>query len=78
MDGHFPVCDFWAEVRNGQCGLLVDDAGELQFFLRRWEVREEGESWLTRYGQVGMFFGHWTAFPINWWLITTKVKERMA
>lgn len=29
MDGHFSVCDFWAEVRNGQCGLLVDDAGEL-------------------------------------------------
>lgn len=28
--------------------------------------------------QIGMFFGHWTAFPINWWLITTKVKERMA
>jgi hypothetical protein len=28
-------------------------------------------------GQVGMFFGHWTAFPINWWLITSKVKERI-
>ncbi|KAH8756947.1 hypothetical protein BGZ57DRAFT_944681 [Hyaloscypha finlandica] len=26
---------------------------------------------------VGMFFGHWTAFPINWWLITSKVKERV-
>ncbi|KAE9382035.1 hypothetical protein N431DRAFT_360608 [Stipitochalara longipes BDJ] len=27
--------------------------------------------------QIGMFFGHWTAFPINWWLITSKVKERV-
>ena len=24
--------------------------------------------------QIGMFFGHWTAFPINWWLIKANVK----
>lgn len=26
--------------------------------------------------QIGMFLGHWTAFPINWWLITSEIKER--
>lgn len=24
--------------------------------------------------QIGMFFGHWTGVPINWWLISTGVK----
>lgn len=28
--------------------------------------------------QVGMFLGHWTAFPINWWLITKGIKEPCA
>ena len=25
--------------------------------------------------QIGMFFGHWTAFPINYWLIEKDIKE---
>ncbi|OAP57229.1 hypothetical protein AYL99_07967 [Fonsecaea erecta] len=28
--------------------------------------------------QVGMFFGHWTGFPINWWLIKEGIKEPCA
>ncbi|KIW36120.1 uncharacterized protein PV06_11595 [Exophiala oligosperma] len=24
--------------------------------------------------QIGMFLGHWTGVPINWWLIKTRVK----
>lgn len=28
--------------------------------------------------QVGMFLGHWTAFPINWWLIKAGIKEPCA
>ncbi|KAK4954714.1 hypothetical protein LTR66_002306 [Elasticomyces elasticus] len=28
--------------------------------------------------QIGMFFGHWTGFPINWWLITRGIKEACA
>lgn len=24
--------------------------------------------------QIGMFCGHWTAFPINWWLIKAEIK----
>ncbi|KZO97174.1 hypothetical protein CALVIDRAFT_536647 [Calocera viscosa TUFC12733] len=28
--------------------------------------------------QVGMFLGHWTAFPVNWWLITNGIKEPCA
>ncbi len=33
--------------------------------------------WLTAL-QVGMFLGHWTAFPINWWLIKANIKEPCA
>ncbi|KIY01081.1 uncharacterized protein Z520_02633 [Fonsecaea multimorphosa CBS 102226] len=28
--------------------------------------------------QVGMFLGHWTGFPINWWLIKEGIKEPCA
>ncbi|KAK5562177.1 hypothetical protein LTR43_012228 [Exophiala xenobiotica] len=28
--------------------------------------------------QIGMFFGHWTGFPINWWLINEGIKEACA
>ncbi|KAK5162710.1 uncharacterized protein LTR77_011233 [Saxophila tyrrhenica] len=28
--------------------------------------------------QIGMFCGHWTAVPINYWLIKTNVKEPCA
>ncbi|KAK3115343.1 hypothetical protein LTR53_005428 [Teratosphaeriaceae sp. CCFEE 6253] len=28
--------------------------------------------------QIGMFLGHWTGVPINWWLIRTGVKEPCA
>ena len=28
--------------------------------------------------QVGMFLGHWTAFPINRWLIKANIKEPCA
>lgn len=28
--------------------------------------------------QIGMFCGHWTGVPINWWLIKTHVKEPCA
>ena len=28
--------------------------------------------------QIGMFLGHWTAMPVNWWLITEKIKEPCA
>jgi hypothetical protein len=28
--------------------------------------------------QVGMFLGHWTAFPINWVLIKNGIKEPCA
>jgi len=28
--------------------------------------------------QIGMFLGHWTAFPINWWLIKSGIKEPCA
>ncbi|KAK6406133.1 hypothetical protein LTR95_018694 [Oleoguttula sp. CCFEE 5521] len=28
--------------------------------------------------QIGMFWGHWTGVPINWWLIKKGVKEPCA
>ncbi|KIW34107.1 uncharacterized protein PV07_00905 [Cladophialophora immunda] len=28
--------------------------------------------------QVGMFFGYWTGFPINWWLIKEGIKDPCA
>jgi len=28
--------------------------------------------------QIGMFFGHWTGFPINWWLVNKGIKEACA
>jgi hypothetical protein len=28
--------------------------------------------------QIGMFLGHWTAFLVNWWLITKNIKEPCA
>lgn len=28
--------------------------------------------------QIGMFLGHWTSFPINWWLIKAGIKEPCA
>jgi len=28
--------------------------------------------------QIGMFFGHWTGFPINWWLVSKGIKEACA
>lgn len=28
--------------------------------------------------QIGMFLGHWTAFPINYWLIKEEIKEPCA
>lgn len=28
--------------------------------------------------QIGMFCGHWTAIPINYWLIKTNIKEPCA
>jgi len=24
--------------------------------------------------QIGMFTGHWTAVPVNWWLLTSNIK----
>jgi len=28
--------------------------------------------------QIGMFFGHWSGFPINWWLVNKGIKEACA
>jgi len=28
--------------------------------------------------QIGMFFGFWTALPVNWWLLTRGIKEPCA
>ncbi len=60
------------EVRDEHSDVLVDDAGmphveNSQYDLSRSDIV-----------QVGMFLGHWTAFPINWWLIKKNIKEPCA
>lgn len=53
---------------------MVDDAGE---FLNEIAVSErEGNA--DGGVQIGMVCGHWTAVPINWWLIQKGVKEPCA
>lgn len=33
---------------------------------------------LLEFRQIGMFFGHWTSMPVNWWLIKEGIKEPCA
>ena len=28
--------------------------------------------------QIGLFLAHWTAVPVNWWLVKTGLKEPCA
>ncbi|CAK3766385.1 hypothetical protein AC578_6886 [Lecanosticta acicola] len=45
---------------------------QIAIFHYKLEMNTVTYWWLM---QIGMFFGHWTAVPINWWLIKTGVKE---
>jgi len=48
-----------------------------QTAIFEWQLRMDNVVywWMM---QIGMFLGHWTAFPINYWLIKTGVKESCA
>lgn len=44
-----------------------------------WGYKLEMNTWAYWWMmQVGMFFGFWTALPINWWLISSGIKEPCA
>lgn len=45
---------------------------QLAIFQSKLEMDNVVYWWMM---QIGMFFGHWTAFPINWWLIKADIKE---
>lgn len=53
--------------------MLVDDAG-----LSSNPALKVGMRYPMTENQDGIFLGHWTAIPINWWLIKAKVKKPCA
>ena len=48
---------------------------QIAIFDWRLEVNTITYWWMM---QIGMFLGHWTAVPVNWWLISAKIKEPCA
>lgn len=48
---------------------------QIAIFDWRLEMNTVTYWWMM---QIGMFCGHWTGVPINWWLIKTGVKEPCA
>ena len=71
LDGDISSRYLSVEARNGYCHILVDDAGKCP---KRSACRGKCSQW----PQIGMFLGHWTACPINWWLIKENIKEPCA
>lgn len=48
-----------------------------QIAIFRWELEMNTVTyWFMM--QIGMFLGHWTGVPINWWLISKGIKEPCA
>ena len=45
----------------------------LQIPIFDWRLQTETVTYWCMM-QIGMFIGHWTSVPINWWLINTGVK----
>lgn len=50
-------------------------AFQIGIFNWRLETNTVTYWWMM---QIGMFIGHWTGVPINWWLITRGIKEPCA
>merc|ERR1712093_762527 len=83
MSGEWGPKTIWRAAKADFLSLTFFEIGLLgwmaisQTAIFEWQLRMDNVVywWMM---QIGMFLGHWTAFPINYWLIKTGVKESCA
>jgi len=80
MAGDYGPKIFYRALKADFLSLLFFEIGlfgwmaifQVAIFQWKLEMNSVTYWWMM---QIGMFCGHWTGVPINWWLIKTKVKE---
>jgi len=83
MSGEYGPKTLWRAFKADVLSLTFFEIGLFSwmalFQIAIWDWKLEMNNvvywWMM---QVGMFLGHWTAFPINWWLISSGIKEPCA
>ncbi|TKA59244.1 hypothetical protein B0A55_12476 [Friedmanniomyces simplex] len=83
MAGEYGPKTLWRAAKADFLSLLFFEIGlfgwmaifQIAIFHWKLEVDSVTYWWMM---QIGMFCGHWTGVPINWWLIKTGVKEPCA
>ena len=83
MSGDYGVKTLWRAAKADFLSLLFFEVGlfawmaifQIAIFDYRLPMNTVTYWWMM---QIGMFLGHWTGMPINWYLIKTGVKEPCA
>ncbi|KAF7198637.1 hypothetical protein HII31_00376 [Pseudocercospora fuligena] len=83
MSGDYGIKTLWRAAKADFLSLLFFEIGlfawmaifQIAIFDWKLEMNTVTYWWMM---QIGMFLGHWTGAPINWWLIKTGVKEPCA
>ncbi|KAF2454985.1 hypothetical protein BDY21DRAFT_365633 [Lineolata rhizophorae] len=83
MSGDYGAGTIWRAAKADVLSLLCFEVGLFGWMaifdaaIFDWRLRMNMVTywWMM---QIGMFLGHWTAVPVNWWLIKTGVKEPCA
>ena len=83
MSGDYSPKTLWRALKADFFSLMFFEIGlfgwmaifQIAIFDWRLEMNTVTYWWMM---QIGMFCGHWTGVPVNWWLIKTGVKEPCA
>ncbi|KAF2261310.1 hypothetical protein CC78DRAFT_522025 [Lojkania enalia] len=83
MSGQYGMTTLYRALKADFLSLIFFEIGlfgwmaafQVGIFEWRLEMNNVLYWWMM---QIGMFFGHWTAVPVNWWLITKGIKEPCA
>ncbi|OCL11631.1 hypothetical protein AOQ84DRAFT_183488 [Glonium stellatum] len=83
MSGEYGPKTIWRAAKADVLSLAFFEIGLFgwmaiyQIAIWKWRLQTNTVTywWMM---QIGMFFGHWTAVPINYWLIGSGIKEPCA
>ena len=80
MSGDYSVKTVYRALKADALSLISFEVGlfgwmaafQIGIFNDRIEMNMVTYWWMM---QIGMFIGHWTGVPVNWWLIKAGIKE---
>lgn len=83
MSGNYSLKNVWRALKADILSLTSFEIGlfgwmaifQIAIFDWKLEMNTATYWWMM---QIGMFLGHWTAVPMNYWLIANKIKEPCA